>query len=135
VEIFGTAAGYVMEFEDGQKVYAAGDTGLTADMKFVVADYHKPDIALLPVIGHLSMEPEQAAYAARVVGCKYVIPFHDFPKDPSQAADPDGYREFFKRAAVAESYRKVERFMALMEKDYPEIEAIYIPIGGTVDIG
>jgi L-ascorbate metabolism protein UlaG (beta-lactamase superfamily) len=126
----GTAAGYVIEFENGQKVYVSGDTGLTADMKFVVADFYKPHIAVLPVCGVFMMEPEQAAYAANVIGCKWVIPCHDFPKEVSEAADPDGYREFLKQFPVQDLYRKVERFMEIMKKDYPHIETVYIPIGG-----
>ena len=95
--IVGTGAGYVIEFEDKQKVYISGDTGLTADMKFVVGDYHKPQISILPAVGFLVMEPEQAAYAANMTGCKYVIPSHDFPKKISDAADPKAYGEFLKQ--------------------------------------
>ena len=31
------------------KIFHAGDTGLFSDMRFVVGDIYKPDIALLPV--------------------------------------------------------------------------------------
>lgn len=134
MEIVGTAAGYVIEFENGKKVYASGDTGLTADMKFVVGDYYKPEISILPVTGLMLMEPEQAAYAASVTGCSYVIPFHDFPREISDVANPEGYREFLKQFPVQDSYKKVDRFMEIIEKEYPQIKAVYIPIGGTVEI-
>lgn len=134
-EIVGTAAGYVIEFEDGQKVYISGDTGLTADMKFVVSDFFKPDISILPVIGIFMMEPEQAAYAANVIGSKYVIPSHDFPKELSEAASPEGYGEFVKQFPVLDTYKKVEKFKNIMKDSYPHIETVYIPIGQTVDIG
>jgi L-ascorbate metabolism protein UlaG (beta-lactamase superfamily) len=134
MEPVGAAAGYVIEFEDGRKVYASGDTGLTAEMKFVVADYHKPLIAILPVTGLMVMEPEQAAYAANAIGCRYVIPCHDFPKEISDAANPDGYREFLTRFPVQDSYKKIETFMEIMRNDYPHIKAIFIPIGGSVDL-
>jgi L-ascorbate metabolism protein UlaG (beta-lactamase superfamily) len=134
-EVVGTAAGYVIEFENGQKVYVSGDTGLTADMKFVVADYFKPQISILPVIGLFMMEPEQAAYAANAIGSKYVIPSHDFPKQPSDAANPEGYREFIKQFPVWDTYKKVEAFMEIMKKNYAHINTVYIPIGGTVEIG
>ncbi|OPY65268.1 MAG: metal-dependent hydrolase [Syntrophorhabdaceae bacterium PtaU1.Bin034] len=133
-EVAGTAAGFVVEFENKQKVYISGDTGLTADMKFVVGEYHKPLVSILPVTGVLFMEPEQAAYAARMTGCKFVIPCHDFPKDVSDAADPEGYREFLKQFPVQDSYKKVKLFMEIMEKEYPDIKAMYIPIGGSVEI-
>ncbi len=134
-QIVGTAAGYVIEFEDGQKVYLSGDTGLTADMKFVVSDFFKPDVSILPVIGIFMMEPEQAAYAANVIGSKYVIPSHDFPKELSEAANPEGYGEFVKQFPVLDTYKKVEKFKNIMKENYPHIETVYIPIGATVDIG
>lgn len=134
IEMIGTAAGYVIELENGQKVYVSGDTGLTADMKFVVGDYHKPHISILPAVGFLVMEPEQAAYAANVTGCKYAIPFHDFPREVSDAADPEGYSEFLKQYPVQDSYKQIDRFMEVIEKEYPHIKGVYIPIGGTIEI-
>lgn len=134
MDIIGTAAGYVIEFENGMKVYISGDTGLTADMKFVVGDYHKPFVSILPAIGFLMMEPEQAAYAANVTGCRYVIPCHDFPGNVSDAADPEAYAEFLKQFPVQFTAKNVERFMEIIKKDYPHIKGIYIPIGGTTEI-
>ena len=134
MEIIGTAAGYVIEFEDGLKVYISGDTGLTADMKFVVGDYHKPYVSILPAIGFLMMEPEQAAYAANVTGCRHVIPCHDFPENVSDAADPEGYGEFLKQFPVQGTAKNVERFMEIIRKEYPHIKGIYIPMGGSTEI-
>jgi L-ascorbate metabolism protein UlaG (beta-lactamase superfamily) len=134
VEMIGAAVGYVIAFEDGQKVYMSGDTGLTADMKFVVGDYHKPLVSILPAIGFLMMEPEQAAYAASVTGCRYAIPCHDFPREISHAADPEGYRGFLKDNPVQDLYKKIDRFMEILEQEYPSIKGTYIPIGGTVEI-
>lgn len=131
----GTPAGYVIEFENGTKVYVSGDTGLTADMKYVVADFFKPDISILPVIGLFMMEPEQAAYAANMIGSKTVIPCHDFPKSVSEAAHPEGYSEFLQQFPVQDTYEKVELFKKIMSERYPEIETVYIPIGGSVDLG
>jgi L-ascorbate metabolism protein UlaG (beta-lactamase superfamily) len=134
--IVGTPMGYVIEFEDGRKVYASGDTGLTADMKFVVGDYYKPDISLLPATGGPNMEPEQAAYAAHATGCSIAIPFHDFPRNVSDAADPQGYAEFVKGDpfSALDSYKRIERFMETLRTKYPHIKGVYIPIGGTADI-
>jgi L-ascorbate metabolism protein UlaG (beta-lactamase superfamily) len=135
VEIVGTASGYVIEFENRQKIYVSGDTGLTADMKFVVGDYHKPEISIRPVTGLLLMEPEQAAYAANATGCRYVIPFHDFPREISDASDPGGYDKFLKQFPVQDSHKKIDRFMEIIEKEYPHIKAVYIPIGGIAEVG
>jgi L-ascorbate metabolism protein UlaG (beta-lactamase superfamily) len=134
-EVIGIPAGYVIEFENAQKVYVSGDTGLTADMKFVVSDYHRPHISILPVTGGLVMEPEQAAYAANIIGSRYVIPTHDFPREVNGVADPGAYKAFLKWNPVLDSYKKVDTFMEIMKRNYPHIEVVYIPIGGTVDIG
>ncbi len=133
--IVGTPMGYVIEFEDGRKVYASGDTGLTADMKFVVGDYYKPDISLLPATGGPTMEPEQAAYAANVTGCSIAIPFHDFPRRISDAADPEGYAEFVKMDpfSALDSYKRIDRFMETLRTRYPHIKGVYVPIGKSVD--
>ena len=133
-EVIGVAAGYVIEFENGLKIYVSGDTGLTADMKLVVSDYYKPQISILPVTGVFTMEPEQAAYAANMIGSKYVIPSHDFPREVDDAANPEAYKKFLKYSPALDSYKKVETFMQIMKKDYPHIETVYIPIGGSAEI-
>jgi L-ascorbate metabolism protein UlaG (beta-lactamase superfamily) len=134
--IVGTPMGYVIEFEDGRKVYASGDTGLTADIKFVVGDYYRPDVSLLPATGGPNMEPEQAAYAANATGCTIAIPFHDFPRTVADAADPDGYGEFVKGDPfdALNSYQRIDRFMETLRRKYPYIKGVYIPIGETVEI-
>ena len=105
-------------------------------MKFVVGDYYKPDISILPATGGVVMEPEQAAYAANATGCRYVIPFHDFPHAVGEAADPEGYAEFLKLDPfrVLDSYKKIDTFMETLKAAYPHIEGIYLPIGRTVEL-
>ena len=72
----GEPAGYIIELENGAKIYHAGDTGVFADMKFI-GDYYKPDIALLPIGGHFTMDPNHAAYAINnLLKTKTVIPMH-----------------------------------------------------------
>jgi L-ascorbate metabolism protein UlaG (beta-lactamase superfamily) len=58
----GEPAGYIIEMENGYKIYHAGDTGVFADMKFI-GEFYKPDLALLPIGGHFTMDPKHAAYA------------------------------------------------------------------------
>ena len=70
----GCPVGYLFEIE-GKKVFHAGDTCLNAEMK-VLGEIYKPDIALLPVGGHYTMDIEQAAIAASWIGAKTVIPMH-----------------------------------------------------------
>ena len=72
----GEPCGYVIEMENGFKIYHAGDTGVFADMKFI-GEYYSPDLALLPIGGHFTMGPTDAAYAVRnLLKTKTVIPIH-----------------------------------------------------------
>jgi L-ascorbate metabolism protein UlaG (beta-lactamase superfamily) len=71
----GEAVGYIIELENGFRIWHMGDTGLFGDMKFI-ADYYKPDVVLAPIGGNFTMGPEDAAFAMRNwIGSK-VIPIH-----------------------------------------------------------
>ena len=72
----GEALGYIIELENGFKIWHMGDTGLFGDMKFI-AEYYKPDLVLLPIGGNFTMGPEDAAYAVRTwINPKTAIPMH-----------------------------------------------------------
>ncbi|HEX7078236.1 MAG TPA: metal-dependent hydrolase [Candidatus Eisenbacteria bacterium] len=71
----GEPCGYVIEFENGTRVYHAGDTGVFGDMKLIGELYH-PTIAALPIGDLYTMSPYEAAAAARMLGVKTVIPIH-----------------------------------------------------------
>ncbi len=72
----GEPAGYVVKLENGFTLYHAGDTGVFVDMVFIGA-YYKPDLALLPIGGHFTMDPKHAAYAVReLLKTPTVIPIH-----------------------------------------------------------
>jgi L-ascorbate metabolism protein UlaG (beta-lactamase superfamily) len=72
----GNAVGYVVEFENGFKIYHTGDTDVFGDMA-LIHRFLKPDLALVPIGGHFTMDPERAAYAMReLVKPKQVIPMH-----------------------------------------------------------
>lgn len=60
----GEPVGFIIELENGQKIYHMGDTGLFTDMKFI-AEYYKPDVVLIPIGGNFTMGPAEAAYATR----------------------------------------------------------------------
>ena len=62
VDFFCRKAKLVIEV-DGRKVYHAGDTGLTMEMKLLEAE--KIDVACLPIGGYFTMDYEDAARAAR----------------------------------------------------------------------
>jgi L-ascorbate metabolism protein UlaG (beta-lactamase superfamily) len=72
----GEPAGFIIELENGFKIYHMGDTGLFGDMK-LIADYYKPDLVLMPIGGHFVMDPKDAAYATREwLKPKFVVPMH-----------------------------------------------------------
>jgi len=72
----GEAAGYIIEFENGFTIYHSGDTSLMGDMKYIIGDYYKPDMAILPIGGVFTMGPKEAAFACRLITPRYVIPEH-----------------------------------------------------------
>jgi L-ascorbate metabolism protein UlaG (beta-lactamase superfamily) len=71
----GEPAGYVLEFEDGFRLYHAGDTCVFGDMA-LIGRLLKPDWAMLPIGDHYTMGPASAAEAIRLLGVKTVIPMH-----------------------------------------------------------
>lgn len=72
----GEAVGYIIELENGFKIWHMGDTGLFGDMKFI-SERYKPDLVLMPIGGNFTMAPDDAAFAARQwIQPKMVIPMH-----------------------------------------------------------
>ncbi len=72
----GEAMGYIIEMENGFKIWHMGDTGLFSDMKFITERY-QPDLVLAPIGGNFTMDPDDAAYAVRTwINPKSVIPIH-----------------------------------------------------------
>ena len=71
----GEPAGYVLEFSNGDTVYIAGDTCLFGDMEWI-GELYDPNVAILPIGDHFTMDPEQAAIAADLVDVETVIPCH-----------------------------------------------------------
>jgi len=71
----GECSGYVIEMENGFRLYHSGDTCLFGDLA-LIGELWKPDLALLPIGGHYTMGPEEAARAAKLLGVKRVLPVH-----------------------------------------------------------
>src|SRR4029077_20406841 len=72
----GEPAGFIIQLENGFKIYHMGDTGLFGDMK-LIADYYKPDLVLMPIGGHFLMDPQDAASPTKeLLKPKFVIPIH-----------------------------------------------------------
>lgn len=86
----GEPAGFVIELEDGTRVYHAGDTNVFGDMR-LIAELNRPDIALLPIGGHYTMGPREAALAVELLGVREVMPIH-YGTFPLLAGTPDALR-------------------------------------------
>ncbi len=78
--------GWLIEFEDGTRVYHTGDTDLFGDMA-LVRDRWAPSIAVLPIGGHYTMGPADAGRAVALIGAKVVIPVH-YGTFPALAGTP-----------------------------------------------
>jgi L-ascorbate metabolism protein UlaG (beta-lactamase superfamily) len=71
----GEAVGYVIEFENGFKIYFAGDTDVFGDMA-LIRELHQPEVAFLPIGDWYTMSPRKAAKAAELLGVETVVPMH-----------------------------------------------------------
>ncbi len=98
----GNPAGFVVEFENGFKVYHTGDTGLFGDMELIKRLY-SPDLMLVCIGGHFTMGPREAAEAIKLIQPKYVIPMH-YGTFPILAGTPDELKKYlpakFKNAVI-----------------------------------
>lgn len=72
----GKAVGYIIQLENGFKIWQIGDTGLFGDMKFI-SEHYKPDLVLIPIGGNFTMDPADTAFAIRTwINPKYMMPIH-----------------------------------------------------------
>lgn len=95
----GEAVGYIIELENGFKIWHMGDSGLFGDMKFI-SERYKPDLVLMPIGGNFTMAPDDAAFAARNwIQPKMVIPMHynSNPLTPGTLAE---FQEAMKGSSV-----------------------------------
>ncbi|WP_227820501.1 metal-dependent hydrolase [Ramlibacter tataouinensis] len=72
----GEPVGYIIEMENGFKIWHMGDTGLFGDMR-LIGELYKPDLVLIPISGYTAMGPNEAAIAVRdMIRPRYAIPIH-----------------------------------------------------------
>jgi L-ascorbate metabolism protein UlaG (beta-lactamase superfamily) len=72
----GEPLGYLIELENGFRIWHMGDTDVFGDMK-LVAERHKPDLVLVPIGGVFTMGATDAAFAVReFIRPRYAIPMH-----------------------------------------------------------
>lgn len=96
----GEACGFVIEFQNGLKIYHAGDTAVFGDMQ-IIRELYAPDIALLPIGDHYVMSPREAAYACKLLRPKAVVPMH-FGTFPVLTGTPAELKQLAKDVEVVE---------------------------------
>lgn len=106
----GEPCGVVLQAEN-QSIYHAGDTSLFGDMALIGKRY-QPSLAFLPIGDCFTMGPEEAAEAAKLIGCQRAIPIH--------------YKTFDLLTGTAEAFRT-----ACTPYD---IEVVELEPGGTLDL-
>jgi L-ascorbate metabolism protein UlaG (beta-lactamase superfamily) len=92
----GTPAGFVLYIE-GKKIYYAGDTALTLDMK-LLADENL-DWAFLPIGDNYTMGADDAIKAAGFINCKNIIGMH-YDTFPVIKIDKEEVAGKFKKAGL-----------------------------------
>jgi L-ascorbate metabolism protein UlaG (beta-lactamase superfamily) len=75
VHYVGVAGGFVLEVAGGPVLYHAGDTCVFGDMQ-LIRDLYKPEVAMLPIGGHYTMGPKEAALACKLLEPDTVLPIH-----------------------------------------------------------
>ena len=72
----GEPVGFIIEMENGFKIWHMGDTGVFGDMR-LIGDMYRPDLVLIPIGGHFVMHPADAAMAVRdMIKPKFALPIH-----------------------------------------------------------
>ncbi len=107
----GNPAGFVIVLEDGFTIYHAGDTGLFGGMS-IIGEFYKPDLVMLPIGGHFTLGPEEAAYAVKLLKPKYIIPMH-FGTFPLLKGTPEKFiaslpEEYKDKVIVPEVRKSIE---------------------------
>lgn len=86
----GEPVGAVFEVENGFRFFYSGDTALFSDLR-LIGELHRPDLVILPIGGHYTMGPREAAMAVEWLGAPHVIPVH-YGTFPVLAGTPDELR-------------------------------------------
>ena len=94
----GDPAGFVIELEDGYRIYHAGDTEAYSDMR-LIKELHRPDLAMVPIGGHYTMDPAGAAKAVEMLGVRQVVPMH-YGTFPALSGSPEELKKLVEARGV-----------------------------------
>lgn len=115
--IGGNPAGFVIRFKgEPLSLYHAGDTNVFTDMK-VLADLYEPKVALLPIGGHYTMGPREAAYGLNqfLHSVHTVVPMH-FGTFPILKGTPAELEEFLENTFRPDGRRVRVHLMTIGER-------------------
>jgi L-ascorbate metabolism protein UlaG (beta-lactamase superfamily) len=87
----GEPCGLIVRTGDGPTLYFAGDTNVFGDMA-LIARMYEPDVAVLPIGGHYTMDPREAAFALELLKTPRCVPCH-YATFPILAGVPAQLRE------------------------------------------
>ena len=93
----GAPIGFVVQIKGGPTLYHTGDTAYFTEMKQVGERFH-PDVLLTCIGGHFTMDPVDAALAARDTGAKNVVPMH-YGTFPVLTGTPEQFAKALKKSA------------------------------------
>lgn len=108
----GAPTGFVLKAE-GKTIYHAGDTGLFGDMR-LIGEFHRPDVALIPIGDYYTMGPKEAAEAVKLIGPAVVIPIH------------------YKTLPVLKP--SAENFIKIVKEKVPEVKVVALKPGETYQL-
>lgn len=87
----GEPVGFMIQLENGFKIWQMGDTAVFGDMKWI-GEYYKPDLILIPIGGHFVMDPKDAAYATKeLIKPKMAWPVH-YASNPMLKGTPAEFK-------------------------------------------
>ncbi len=96
----GEPCGFVIEMENGFKIWHLGDTGVFGDMK-LLGELYQPDLLLIPIGGgQFVMNPVDAALATReLIKPKMALPMH-YGTTPALVGTPEEYAKAMGSSSV-----------------------------------
>jgi len=96
----GEAIGWIIELENGFRIYHAGDTAVFGDMR-LIGERYRPDLALVPIGGHFTMDRFDAVTAVGMIEPQQVIPCH-YNTFPPIEADAQAFKQDVQNAGFSE---------------------------------
>ena len=94
----GVCAGFVVK-GGGHSVYHAGDTDIFSDMA-LIQRLHEPDVGLLPIGGHFTMDARAAALACNeFLDLDVIVPMH-YGTFPVLSGGAEEFKKMVKRGRV-----------------------------------